>query len=205
MTDMSITRLENQLEGHIRTTNSKLDILIDLTRQMAAIQERQKSHTDEIARLDKNLMDERHRTGMLYDKLEVKMASMELDRKTSIDRLFTKMDEMSRHQSIECSDHHKEHDTEIERLSNKVGEISDDYYGNKNFNKGVMWILGIVVALSQVVGYSLIDSMNERAKEIRNQISALQIVDNENKQAITTIQTQIRDHGLGGVMNGQKP
>jgi hypothetical protein len=194
-----VTQLENQLEGHIKQTNDKLDILIDLTRQMATMQERQNRHTDDISRLEKVITDERNRTTMLYDKIDLKMSAMEVDRKTSIDRLFTKIDSMNLVQSTECINHQKESDEDIKHIKLAHKTLEDEFNAKKNFNNGVMWILGIVLIASQGLAYKWIDSSIADTKAMRASITQLATIDAENAQQIEIIQRQVREIKAGGI------
>ena len=188
-----VTQLENQLEGHVRATNDKLDILIELTRQMAAMHERQQRHSDDINRIEKNMQDDRNRATTLYDKIDIKLMTAEVDRKASLDRLFTKLEENGKMQSVECDIQQKKLDIQLKELSTAHYTLDTDYKAKKNFTNGVIWILGAAMMVFQGIGYNWVTSQQADFHAVKMQITNMVQVDQENQQQMELLQRQVRE------------
>lgn len=182
-----MNNIENRLSSHIETTNEKLDILIELTRQMAGVQERQNRHTDDIKRLEIWQIDMTRQMSTLYEKFDNKLNAAEHDRKKTTERIFEKLQEVL-NQRLELEE--KFHDrtaNELEDLTLGLSTLNTEYVSKSNFTKGALWVLGGVLIIAQglTVSYykdfknefqlirSNYDLMNDKFSDQQNQINLI--------------------------------
>lgn len=165
-----MSNLENQLESHIKTTNQKLDILIELTRQMATMQERQNSHANDIQRLEKSDVDFRQQFLSAIEKIERRVNSSEDESVKAVDKLVTKLEllDTRNNESLKLRD--AEFKTMITAVATKLENFESDYKAKYNFSRGVIWVMSIVFVLSQGLviqaGRNVIDDIEKNKQSI---------------------------------------
>lgn len=142
--------LDSRFETYVRQTTDKLDILIDLTRQMAAMQERQQRHTDDIIRL------------------EQKLTTIETDRSQSVSRVYDRIENVKRDVEANVDRSFESIDTKLGKVSDQIKLLDTDYQAKQNFMKGAMRVLAIVFVMAQGIAVKYISDLNE-ASTIREQ------------------------------------
>lgn len=180
-TERVIESVEKRVEDHIATTNnqlsqtnSKLDVLIDLTRQMATLQERQNRHTDEIAKMHTDMVETRKQFMHLVDKIDSRLDAYQTDTKNSIDRLHTRIAETSKSQENKCDANKQQADKLFEDLETKHHALNDYVVGRKNFLNGAIWVLGLVFLIAQGMAISYYQDFKTESKATVESIHKLE-------------------------------
>jgi len=192
----SFESIERRLASHIDTTNEKLDQLIEVTKQMVAIQERQNRQTDDIRRFE----DVQHRMTGMWEKFDVKINTVELDRKQVTQRLFDKIDEVLARKSAETLHMHEDVerdmaavDKKLEKISDDLGNLSTDYHAKHNFTRGAIWVLGIALAIGQGVFINYLSDYNDQLSELKTYDKMNESREHENQQQVQLIQRQLSE------------
>lgn len=193
-----IIAVENRLAHHIESTNQKLDTLIELTKQMAAVQERQNRHTDDIKRIETAQTEDRNKLVTYLDKQDTKLANIELERKQVTQRLFEKIEESIRQKSIESVHMHEDVERDInsigkniEGLSKQITELGSDYHAKSNFTRGAVFVLALALGAGQWVLQSYINDYKLKQDDITAQFKILTVQNSENLQQIQLLQGAI--------------
>jgi hypothetical protein len=170
--------LESKLESHIQSTNDKLDILIDITRQLTILQERQSNNTSEIQRLERLITSTSDKTAVLIDKINDKIASVEDNRVKSIERIATKAETTELNLEKLIQDTSKELKVSIEKISLNSISIEKEFVARYNYSKGAYKIIGCILVIIQLIFVGVIikitsdkiDQNNISIQQLQNKI-----------------------------------
>lgn len=183
-------------------SNKKLDLLLDLAKQMAVIQEKQVYNTEAIKKVEKDIQESEESAKSLAKIAEEKIRKVEEDRMRSNERIHARIDEL---QSIVESRHAKVIDeskvsftkitTDQKTLNDKIDALQTEYHGRVNFIRGVVFALAAVATLAQAVVYKYLDNIETTLSDTRVAIQKLDNKFNETERQIDLLQTQLRSKG----------
>ena len=180
MADNYIT--EEKFEKYIDITNEKLDVLIELTRQMAVVQERQQHTFENIVRLEKTIGDTKLYTKSEIDSLDKKISLVFMDKK----------DESQKHLK-KIEDQFASHDEKLKSFHSDYSELKEDYKGNKQFLRGAVWICGVIFVVVQGLGFKYISAINYESEQNKARFEQL----NEKLSKLNHLKPQQIDNEFG--------
>ena len=193
-----IVGLDQKLSSHIISTDNKLDTLIEISRTLATIQERQQRHSDEIRRWEVVQTDDRQRFLAQIEKLDSKHEVIELERKQVTARIFDKIDEVSRSKSGENIRREEEIERDIDKvttrlteISKQINKISTDLSSKTSFTKGALWVLGFLAAGGNLILSSYISDYKTKIENTDTKIVKLSDRATETEQELQTMQQQL--------------
>lgn len=196
--DLQLDKLEGRLTSHIEQTNDKLDALIELTKMMATVQERQNRHSDDIKRIEQQQINDRSYLSGMYEKFDIKLATIELERKQVTQRIFDKMDEALIKKSAETLHMHEEVEKDMDKVLKKIDDLaiqvstlSTDYNAKTNFTKGAIWILGIALGAGQLALTSYFSDFKTKIENISAAISVQDSRTTDTEQQMQLFQQQL--------------
>jgi len=194
-------RLEDHIDATsdaIKATNSKLDQLITLNTQMASLAERQLNHGDAIRRIEARQSEDAIRMTRETDRFEAKLLAVETSHKYVVDKIFARIELVLERKTEECTaikklsdDEHKSTKESIKEVSDKIDTLSNDYHAKTNFSRGVIWVLGIAFALSQIWVGTYISDSKDRAAKIAKTHETITSRLNETDQAIDNVRRDV--------------
>lgn len=152
----SIDRLDKKLDSYTQATNDKLDILIDLTKQMAIMHQKQIQQGDELLRIEKLILQSRDDFRISMERTDRRVTTVDLEKRASIERLHKRVDELSvAHDAKDSAAKHevmvevKELETAVKVNKESLDAFKDTYSEKVSFMRGAMWVLGIVMVIAQ--------------------------------------------------------
>lgn len=162
-----IQSFDNRLESYNKTTTTKLDMLLDLTRQMAMLSERQQHQHETILRIETKQSNDIHR-------LDERITRTESDKDTSIERVHKRLDEIQIGIQDKITVLFDKLDKRISDSIESTNRLDDDYKADKNYVRGAMgtsklvqWAFGIIFALSQVIVFRYTNDL-QNANNVRD-------------------------------------
>lgn len=157
-------RLEQHIDSTtiaLKQTNTKLDEISEVVKQVAVLQEKQSHHTLHLERLDNGVMA--LRTELLHEihKLDEKTMTMDRDKKDSIVRIHTRMEDFDADIRAKADKNDEKHHVITETIAHLEKEV-----GNKiSFVRGIMAVLGIVLMIAQGLAVKMYNDIDHTMKE----------------------------------------
>lgn len=174
-----IKSIDNQLSSHIDNTNKKLDVLIDIARQVATIQERQHRHSDDISRLESFILEVRKQQLSENEKLDTRITAIDTGHRTSTERIHARITEEAEKNALKDTLCKQDCSKKIKDAEAITEALNKDYLSKVNFIRGVLWLFSIVA----VIGNGLLASY---MLDIKNDISS-------SKAAISKIENRMNE------------
>jgi hypothetical protein len=164
-----VERLENHLEKFIEENTKRLDTLIEITRHMSAINERQLRHSDDI------------------QELKTKFLNHEKITSDSFGRTHTRIDDMIKFNDTVKNELKENFDTKINNCNEKNNLITEKF--DKWFNRviGAWFILLITVGIAQWGLDNMIDVVKDKITYHTEMITS-------HDKKILEIETQIKEN-----------
>jgi hypothetical protein len=191
--------IERWVSEFVHTTNkrlednaNKLDMLVELTKHMAILQEKQDHNTDHIKDLEMKLQVE-------VKKLEERNVKSDQEKARTVERLHRRIDELEAALDKSCStlsgktsDHNKAIREDVEELEDKVDTINDDYKAKVNFFRGIFFAFAMFTAVGQGMLYKYFADIERNISESRVLIQKIENRFNETERQIDLIQNTVR-------------
>lgn len=176
-----IERIRQQFESYMAQTNSKLDMLIDIMRQVAVMQSVQEHHTSELT------------------SLEAKINSVESDSTRAITRAHERIDDLikateTRISEIkntmgECGTHCHEY---RQGISDSIGKVDRTYDRKLHYVRGAMWVAGLVALAIPTVAAKYYGDLTDAIKSLQAQVEKNTIIIQENDRRLDMLKERIK-------------
>jgi archaellum component FlaC len=191
--------IERWVSSFVETTNkrleenaNKLDMLVELTKHMAILQEKQDHNTDHIKDLEKKHTEE-------IKKIEERNVKSDIEKARTVERLHKRIDELEAALDKSCSgvstkasETNKAIRSDIDDLEDKVDDINDDYKAKVNFFRGIFFAFAMFTAVGQGMLYKYFADIEKNISESRVAIQKLENRFNETERQIDMIQNIVR-------------
>jgi hypothetical protein len=161
-----IDRLDRKLDDHTRATNDKLDKLIEITRDMAVVHQKQIQQGEELLRVEKLILQSKDDFRTTTERIETRITTIDNEKRASIERLHKRVDDIG--SSFEMKDDlakqevlMKVKEVEVDAKSEKIKleSFKDEFSDRVSFVRGVMWVLGVVMVVAQGLAVKYVSDM----------------------------------------------
>jgi hypothetical protein len=170
--DLKVSALSASLDVTKIDENKRLDLLLDLAKQIAVIHEKQLNSADSVKRVEQAIKDVSLTSQALVADANNKCKKIEEDRIKADERLHDRVDEtkvqvdaIALRVTDECKVSTTKLSTETHTLNEQFEAFQLEYQNKANFVKGVFVALSAVAALTQTLVYKYVDSIERSTIE----------------------------------------
>lgn len=184
MPDSEFKRFEDRLEKHIQATNSKLDLLIEVSRHVAVLQTEHVHITESIRKLELNAVQDRIAAIKEEEKLEHELQITNAERRDS--EAETRKQLMDAVTTINTK-----LDYITSTLHDKVDKVGESYRSDRSYIKGIIAALTVVFMGVQGVVIWYVNDSSTRNKEL---IESVKKVDIKQSDLNSQLEIHLRLH-----------
>jgi hypothetical protein len=189
-----------QVNKRLDENNNKLDLLIDLTRQMAVLQEKQDHNTEDIRKHDRKFQEKEEEIHEVIRKIEERNAKSDLEKVESIRRLHARIDQVEAYNVKACNECDADKRALNEKSDEKLGEVDkkivsleQDYHNRVSFFKGLFFAFAIISGAFQFILYKYFGEIENNSSETKVAIQKIDNRFNETERQIDLIHSQVRN------------
>lgn len=179
--------------------NNKLDLLIDLARQMAILQEKQDHNAEDLRKMDQRLAADEGEMSKMLKTMEERVAKIEADRVKSNERVHKRIDEVQQAAERYEKDHDNKTEAIIKAINDKLSDqnaklkdLNDDYKNRVSFFKGIFFAFAIFSSVGQAMLYRYFGKIETSISDSAVAIQKLENRFNETERQIDMIHNTVR-------------
>jgi hypothetical protein len=208
MTEVAaVIHLEKRVDSFVESVNkrldsnnAKLDMLIDLARLMAVLQEKQDHNSEDIKAFGEKIKE--HDTVIQADirKTEAKFDASVEERKLAINRLHKRIDELERYQVDKYKEIAEQASAcalgikqDIATLNDKHVSLKEDYSSKVNYIRGGLAVLGAFTLIGQGILYKYFDDFDKSIAEGRVHFQKIENRFHETERMMDIIQRESKE------------